>query len=333
MKTTSAALRRLQDQQIPQRTDHADDNIDARIAVLASILADRELERDPVIRSSASVTEASKRTPTWRLGTLAVVATAAVLSIVLVVFTGRSPATAQTPPSLTFQPSTDGRTATQVLDSLAAIAAKQPQLTPGPYLFTSMRGWYLNTSQTLDGPATSDGIVDTTREAWRSRTGVIRLVQTTGSQQTESRLDQPIKTDLENLPSEAAQLGPILETHSPNYGPGSLVGSVADAWSADPALSPSVNAGLLRVLADQPGLAVLGTVTDRAGRQGIAISGNVSNGYTEQRILVVDPSTGRLLSYETVFLSGDELPVDAPATTGYTLWLDRAYVSSDTGRP
>lgn len=333
MKTTSAALRRFQDQQIPRRTDHADDNIDARIAILASILADRELEPDPVVRSSGSGTDVPKRTPMWRVGTLAVVATAAVLSVVLVVLTGRSAATAQTPPSLTFQPSTDGRSATLVLNSLASIAAKQPQLTPGPFLFSSMRGWYLNTSQTLDGPATNDGIIETTREAWRSSSGAIRLVQTSGSEQTESRLDQPIETGLENLPSAPAQLRSVLRRHSPDYGPGSLVGAVADAWSADPALSPNVNAGLLRVLADEAGLTVLGTVTDRAGRPGIAISANVSNGYTEQRILVVDPSTGRLLSYETVFLSGDELPVEAPATTGYTLWLERAYVSSDTAKP
>jgi hypothetical protein len=54
---------------------------------------------------------------------------------------------------------------------------------------------------------------------------------------------------------------------------------------------------ILQILADVPGLVWRGEVTDRAGRAGLAVSGDGAN---EQAVLIFDPQTGVLLAQEYV---------------------------------
>jgi hypothetical protein len=57
-------------------------------------------------------------------------------------------------------------------------------------------------------------------------------------------------------------------------------------------------AELLRVLAEEPGLIWRGEVTDRAGRRAVAVTqGDATQG---QELLMFDPSTGELLSAESI---------------------------------
>jgi hypothetical protein len=77
------------------------------------------------------------------------------------------------------------------------------------------------------------------------------------------------------------------------------------------------------VLADTDGLTDRGEVTDRAGRRGVAFSVDSDAGATRD-IVVFDPATGQLLSYERVVLvSPPRTAVRAPAVVTYVLYLAR----------
>ncbi len=56
--------------------------------------------------------------------------------------------------------------------------------------------------------------------------------------------------------------------------------------------------------------------------------------YPQRNILIFDTTTGALLSYEEVALgAGASLPVKAPATVGYLMWLTAAKVNTMNTRP
>ncbi|QKG23840.1 CU044_5270 family protein [Actinomadura verrucosospora] len=67
--------------------------------------------------------------------------------------------------------------------------------------------------------------------------------------------------------------------------------------------SPQVRAATYRMLAGLPGIRKLGTVTDRAGRTGTAVglsAGADAQGSRFTERLVLDPTTGRALAWESV---------------------------------
>ena len=85
----------------------------------------------------------------------------------------------------------------------------------------------------------------------------------------------------------------------------------------------SVQAAALTMLADEPGVVALGDATDRRGRAAVAFgTDSADSGLDRRYVLLVDPSTGRMLGYEEV-LTGDTgaLDVKAPAVTAYTVFL------------
>jgi hypothetical protein len=101
-------------------------------------------------------------------------------------------------------------------------------------------------------------------------------------------------------------------------------------------LPPAVRAQLWRVLADLPGLAYTGRVTDRAGRTGEAFSldFDAETGPVRDTI-IVDPDTGQLLGYERTLLRltdpdyfskwvpGEHAPlrIRTPAVVDYSVFL------------
>ncbi|MFI0445154.1 CU044_5270 family protein [Actinomadura sp. 6N118] len=82
------------------------------------------------------------------------------------------------------------------------------------------------------------------------------------------------------------------------------VWSIAQDLLAGP-IKTGTRAALLKVLAEQPGLRLVGEVTDEKGRRGVAVAmpaegeqTHVSGGDISEYRLIVSPETGRLLSYE-----------------------------------
>ncbi|GAA3744231.1 CU044_5270 family protein [Micromonospora maritima] len=64
----------------------------------------------------------------------------------------------------------------------------------------------------------------------------------------------------------------------------------------------AVRAAILRVLADVPGFRWRGQVTDRAGRDGVAVTFD-DREHDAQSLLIFDPTTGELLAHERLTLS------------------------------
>jgi hypothetical protein len=88
--------------------------------------------------------------------------------------------------------------------------------------------------------------------------------------------------------------------------------------------TPQLRAALYRVAAGLGGVALIGSVTDRAGRTGTGVemtNGGSSRG-TERRTLMFDPVTSRLLAEEDVLIDQvDWLDADPPLVIGYDTYL------------
>jgi hypothetical protein len=82
-----------------------------------------------------------------------------------------------------------------------------------------------------------------------------------------------------------------------------------------------VRAAAVAVLRDTDGLAYHGTVTDRAGRPGIAVAATSDNGGTRD-LVILDPHTGELLAYEhTAIRDPGKLGITEPTVVTYTLYV------------
>jgi hypothetical protein len=89
-------------------------------------------------------------------------------------------------------------------------------------------------------------------------------------------------------------------------------------WS----LTGPQTAAALELLADLPDVTLAGTVTDRLGREGIAIKAERASG-THRMLLIFSPETGLLLSSETVYLGGvPENALEYPTVLNYSAWKD-----------
>jgi hypothetical protein len=122
-------------------------------------------------------------------------------------------------------------------------------------------------------------------------------------------------------PTDPALLAEQLSAHEPfSNGPQAVIRAVAAMYRYHE-MTPALRAAVLQVLSDTDGLMYRGRVVDRAGRAGIAVSVDSGGGATRD-LAVLDPNTGRLLSYEQVALiSPPGSAVRAPAVISYVLYL------------
>jgi hypothetical protein len=88
--------------------------------------------------------------------------------------------------------------------------------------------------------------------------------------------------------------------------------------------APKVRAALYRVAAGLNGVELVGSMTDRAGRAGTAVSmtNDQSSRGLERRVLIFDPQTSSLLAEEDVLLHKvDWLDAEPPLVIGYNTYL------------
>ncbi|MFI7498816.1 CU044_5270 family protein [Streptomyces sp. NPDC049687] len=134
--------------------------------------------------------------------------------------------------------------------------------------------------------------------------------------------------DLRKLPTDSAQLGRHIERLYEQDGGAESSGG-RTAWmlrrTADlitMPVKPGTRAAAYRVLADLPGIRVQGSITDPLGRKGMGITlpieAATTLGSMEQR-LVVDPSTGALLSEQTILVEPSAIAQEAGLVTGTTV--------------
>jgi hypothetical protein len=109
-------------------------------------------------------------------------------------------------------------------------------------------------------------------------------------------------------------------------GPAERLVAIQDAYRSMP-IPPAVRAAMLRYLTATPGLSVAGTVTDRAGRAGIAFALDSDySGLPTHYVLIIDPQTGQLLADEaTLTTSAGKLNVRIPSVIDYEIFLSATY--------
>jgi hypothetical protein len=280
---------------------------------------------------------------------LAVVVVAATLQVV----SGSGPRVlAATPPPLVYHVASP-QSGRAVLLHLAAVAARQPVPSPparGAYAYAKSAGWYLNIR--VDGAASSSTIVATVTESWTRADGWARILKTRastdGSRVTEPT-GRPVVVDDFTVPAGGAHPDPLLHlsadptvvAHQLNAGdPPKQTEPVENfLWLTDLSLRqpvPSnVESTILRVLARSPGLINSGTVVDRVGRPGVAVSlESAFSGLLTRYTLIFDPSTGGLLGEEETLIGKPrKLDVRTGAVLSYTDFLSSRYVGSSTTRP
>ena len=100
------------------------------------------------------------------------------------------------------------------------------------------------------------------------------------------------------LPADRARLVDLLKAQSGAGAVGKEVSTVFGRY----VVPRETRAEILRILADVPGFLWRGGVTDRAGRDGVAITFDDPQN-DQQSLLIFDPGTGELLAHELLTLS------------------------------
>lgn len=268
------------------------------------------------------------------------VSAAAVLAVLMVLISpsagpgGAGTALAATPPPLTYQPLPPGTDPLAVLDQIAQATATLPDDTgTGRYAHLTSRGWHLWTS--VAGQRVTSQVVPQLSESWFSADGAGRTLTTVEQPgKRPHREDERYEPgqlagtpDLRARPSDDRLLAEQLERgHPVHNGPAERLVAIKDTYRQVP-VRPAVRAALLRYLADTPTLTATGTVTDRAGRDGLAVSLESDySGLPTRYTLIIDPDTGRLLASEdTLTTTPGALNVAIPSVIGYTTFLTAQY--------
>jgi len=268
-----------------------------------------------------------------------VAAIALAIAIVLVPRLGTSPATAATPPSLQYTPTSMEGSPAKMLAELAKRAQRQP--TPpgtGPYHYVHTREFHLSTDMTTDMVITDARVEEESREVWLADdgSGRIEVIRSGGLRAPWSGTRGPREDTVPRLEGAEDSMRAELRRQGRGRTSGDWFDAAAQLWKQQ-VVTPQLQSALLTVLAEQPGLTVEGTTTDRGGREGIAISTDIERTnpiVPEMRyVLVFDADTGMLLDYEQIALQAGDLPIQAPATIGYTLWMGSGYSPDTTTHP
>lgn len=254
--------------------------------------------------------------------------------------------------------------AAEALTKVAGVAADQKAL-PGPsvgqFVYTKTKavytsGWY------GAGPKHDKNFTDFVpwvREAWIGPDGSGRLLETYGTATFVTAQDRAAwiaagrpdllgnrtsnesyaagglsYVDLTKLPTDPAQLRRLIVERKVEGGPAgdaetfTIIGDLLRETYAPPAL----RAALYQIASQLPGIDLIGTVNDDAGRTGTAV-GYTSNGYRQE--LIFDPSTSALLGERSVITDPAKAKMGAPAGTviGWATYLTSGIVNSTSARP
>ncbi|MGW1211561.1 CU044_5270 family protein [Streptomyces sp. NPDC002499] len=197
----------------------------------------------------------------------------------------------------------------------------------GPRTPADKKAWAAAGSpRRVEGPASTDGRM---RLGHTVGSGTPTVLHTNADDKIYALGPENISyRDLRQLPTDADKLSGELERlYEQEGGAGTSAGRTA--WmlrhTADlitMPVAPATRAAAYRVLAELPGIGVQPAATDPLGRKGMAVTLPVDSatvlGGVEQR-LVVNPSTGALLSEETVLTAPSAIAREAGLTAGTTV--------------
>lgn len=234
------------------------------------------------------------------------------------------------------------------LSELAVVAAAQPAapaVHAGSYAYTKSESMY------LFGTGTYSALIPRTREIWIAPDGSGRIRESAGEPVFLRESDRAAWVaagslrvrgidedfgpgglhfeDLSALPTDVAAMTTLVrERASRTQVPLDVemfvvVGDLLrETWAA-----PEVRAALYRVAAGIPGVELIGSVQDRAGRQGVAVAKTRYHvGGTQRHTLIFDPTTTTLLGEESVLLTWPDAITGGPAVVTYVVYLESEVV-------
>lgn len=246
------------------------------------------------------------------------------------------------------------RAAADVLRDTAAVAATQPStppLAPGQYVYTRSENAYLSVALSEHSFAV---LVPHVREMWVAPDGSGRLREAAGEAVFLSAEDRSAWTeagspelpggkptdetfrsgglvfqDLWSLPTEPGELREAVERLASEVGPTGnsemfeLIGQLLRETYAPPA----VRSALYRLMADIPGVELVGDTKDETGRAGVAVA-YVHRGL--RREFIFNPETSQLLGERQVAVDPGKAGLHvAPGTViGWAAYLDSRVVDS-----
>ena len=278
-------------------------------AILATILATSLPHPAP--------TRAPVRRRLILAGGAAALLTATGVVVLDAIRTGTAPAYAATPPLLRFRMPADPPSAPVLLGRIAAAAAGSTMRGSGDYEYIHIKGWSLTQPEFMNRGQWSLDPYDS--QVWRrlsdsSGRSVFRTPDMAARSDDEAAVSYgpgelptfPICKATQPcpgaLPTEPGQLRSLLTDTSitSNAGRYSPLGVVA-LLAEHRVLPPAVRATLWQVVAELPGIAYAGQVTDRAGRtgEGISMPFDAIAGPARDT-LILDPTTGEVLGFERV---------------------------------
>ncbi|WP_173033089.1 hypothetical protein [Phytohabitans flavus] len=219
------------------------------------------------------------------------------------------------------------------LVALATVAGRARETTgPGAYAYVHVQSWAAGQSRGASPTSRDERLWWAADRSGRAATTVLSqpppvpvpTVPEASTSDTTITTYKPGKVPVVvDAPSvQAPLLAFQLADQQPlSEGPRGVLRAVADLYRSHH-LDPAQRAAALKVLADTDGVDYRGTVVDRSGRSGIAVSVDSDGGATRD-VAVFDPRAGRLLSYERVELVGAATsPSRSPALVAYVLYLN-----------
>jgi hypothetical protein len=234
--------------------------------------------------------------------------------------------------------------AARALDHIAVVAALQPTEPapqPGQYVYTKSKSFGRMLWIPGDDHDNFFTTMPTTREAWIGPDGSGRIVTVEGAPTFPTpedraaweasgmshfrgrRIDETFKPgelhylDLANLPTDPVELGTLIENRKIEGGsPGdwetfAIIGDLLRETYAPPEL----RSALYQLVADLPGVELLGDVKDPIGRDGVAVAYTHAGARAE---LIFDPNTSQLLTEREVMVDPAAYGVDIASEPGNT---------------
>ncbi len=252
-------------------------------------------------------------------------AVSAVAAALLALPGGSGSASAATPAPLAYhltpeQASTDASTQILEIARTARSAAEAPTTPLGLH----WQEWSLNTRD--DHGNISSRVVPYDYRILDSPAGPVRERRSLGgSEKTRKDLFHPTLQDI-STPQDGQALKHWLRRRTPGVDEPLGASQAVHDLLVERALSAGQRAAVLELIASLPGIEATGTVTDRAGRPGIAYSATSrESGLPTRYTFIIDPATGSVLAQEaTLTETAGMLNIPIPSVTGYTVYLGSA---------
>lgn len=303
------------------------------------------------MRATGTQTHNVRRTRRVRF-LAAAVATSIAALLLATVMPQNSPAMAATPPLLKYEivppvelatmPGADARAS--LLRWAAAARTHGPAPVPTATQRVEFDGWYAtidNTSDTNDTFHTRgitsllrpDGSTTTTEEFRLTIAPNGHLVaDETGTRPPETNespagtFDTQLMSTLEESPTTAARtllmLGGCTESDPAESRTACRFGTINNL-STTRVWTGQALANIWTALAEEPHVKLLGTVTDRLGRPGQAISVIDQHDTPYRHVIIINDTTGTIMGFETILIGAHpDFQVKPPAVVNFTTIVD-----------